>query len=163
MKLPVFVVMAVLLAVPAHAAYAPGGTAYTKRLQTSLLAEPAPLASVVAKLQYALKLKVVEVRGAWVRVSAGGNTGWVFAGNLAFDFLEGFQVRLVVLRHLHHVVADRGLHYRALPGLQRECRLLGFRQHLAGHDVEWLEHTCDAIPAADVDAYKQTQKKGEFQ
>jgi hypothetical protein len=29
--------------------------------------------------------------------------------------------------------------------------------------VEWLERTSDAITAGDVQAYKQAQKKGEFQ
>ena len=161
MRLPLFVVTAALLAVPALAAYTPGGTAYTKRLQTSLLAEPAPLASVVARLQYALKLKVVEVRGAWVRVSAGGNTGWVFAGNLAeekpAENSDALEHMGVTASETSASAAARPLAPAAVDYADRR----GLGQ--ARHDVEWLEHTCDAIPAADVDAYKQTQKKGEFQ
>lgn len=153
--------MAALLAVPAHAAYSPGGTAYTKRLQTSLLAEPAPLASVVAKVQYAQKLTVEEVSGAWVRVSVGGNSGWVFAGNLAeqkpsenSDALDhvGVSASDTSASAAARPLAPAAIDYADRRGLKQ-----------ARHDVEWLVHTCDAIPAADVDTYKQAQKKGEFQ
>ena len=161
MRLPLFVVTAALMAVPALAAYTPGGTAYTKRLQTSLLAEPAPLASVVARLQYARKLKVEEVRGAWVRVSDGGNTGWVFAGNLAE---EKPAENSDALNHMGVSASATSASAAARP-LAPAAADYADRRGLAQarHDVEWMEHTCDAIPAAAVDAYKQAQKKGEFQ
>ena len=44
MKASRIVLTAILLAAPALAALAPGGTAYTKRMETKLLAEPQPLA-----------------------------------------------------------------------------------------------------------------------
>jgi hypothetical protein len=134
MKLPLFVVTAALLAASAQAAYAPGAAAYTKRIQTSLLSEPAPLATVVAKLQY---------------------------GNLAE---EKPAENSDALNHMGVSASETSASAAARP-LAPAAVDYADRRGLgqARHDVEWMEHTCDAIPAADVDAYKQAQKKGEFQ
>ncbi len=70
-------------AATAGAALTAGSTAYTKRFETNLLAEPQALAPVSGKVRFASKLKVKEIRGAWLRVSDGTTTGWVFAGNIA--------------------------------------------------------------------------------
>ncbi len=161
MRLPLFVVTAALLAATAQAAYAPGAAAYTKRIQTSLLAEPAPLATVVAKLQYARKLKVEEVRGAWVRVSDGGKTGWVFAGNLAqekpAETGDALNQWGVPASDTSASAAARPL----VPGAIEYADRRGLGQ--ARSDLEWLVKTSAAIPYTDVKAYKQAQKKGEFQ
>jgi hypothetical protein len=160
MKPPLLLLIAALLATQAYAAFAPGGAAYTKRISTVLLAEPAPLAQPVGRLAYALKLKVEEVRGAWVRVSDGGNTGWVFAGDLAEQRpaenrgLNGLPVTasetsaMAAARPLAPAAAD----YAGRRGLDQ-----------ARDDVVWLEQTSDAITADDVQAYRQKQRKGEFQ
>ena len=58
-----------------EAALVAGGTAYTKRQDTTLLAEPAPLAAAAGKLAFGRKLKVEEARGAWLRVSDGPLAG----------------------------------------------------------------------------------------
>jgi hypothetical protein len=161
MKLLRFFAIAVLLCAAANAAYSPGGTAYTKRIQTSLLDEPTPLASVAAKLPYAQKLNVEEVRGLWVRVSDGNDSGWVFAGNLAeqkpTDNSDALAHAGVTASDTSASAAARPLAPAAVDFADRR----GLGQ--ARQDVEWMVHTCDAIPAADVDAYKQAQKKGEFQ
>ena len=51
--------VALLLAagVPLDAALSAGGTAYTKRVETNLLAEPAPLAAVKGKVAFGRKLR----------------------------------------------------------------------------------------------------------
>jgi len=67
----------------ALAAFEAGGIAYTKRLETVARAEPRALAAAAGKFGYARKLKVLEVRDGWLRVSEGKISGWVFAGNLS--------------------------------------------------------------------------------
>lgn len=76
-----------LLALPCEAAYKKGDTAYTKRMETPLLAEPGPFAESVAKIDFAQALKVEEVRGSWLRVSikTPKAAGWIYAGNVAAD------------------------------------------------------------------------------
>jgi uncharacterized protein YgiM (DUF1202 family) len=161
MKLPLFVVTAALLAATAQAAYAPGAAAYTKRIQTSLLSEPAPLATVVAKLQYARKLKVEEVRGAWVRVSDGGKTGWVFGGNLAE---EKPAENSDALKQWGASASDTSASAAARPLVQGAIEYADRRGlGQARGDLQWMVKTTAAIPDADVTAYKQAQKKGEFQ
>ena len=62
---------------PLVAAIKPGGTAYTKRFETNLLAEPSPLAAVNARVAFGRALKVNEARGAWFKVADGARAGWV--------------------------------------------------------------------------------------
>lgn len=160
MKPPLLIAIAALVAAPAFAAFTPGGAAYTKRIETALLAEPSPLASIVARLGHARKLNVEEVRGLWLRVSDGAITGWVFAGNLSEQKpveTKGLDGLPVAASETSATAAARPLAPAAVDYAGRR----GLGQ--ARRDVEWLEHTCDAIPAADVQAYKQAQKKGEFQ
>ena len=160
MKAPRFVLAAILLAASALAAFAPGGTAYTKRLETRLLAEPKPLAETAARVGYAHKLKIEEVRGAWLRVSDGAKTGWVFAGNIADQKPEenrSLDVLPVAASETTATAAARPLAPAAVDYAARR----GLAQ--ARGDVEWLEQTGAAITAADVQAYLQAQKKGEFQ
>ena len=71
--------LALMATLPLPAALSAGGTAYTKRLETSLLAEPAALAATVGKLPAGRPVKIAEVRGAWLRVSDGAATGWVLS------------------------------------------------------------------------------------
>jgi hypothetical protein len=151
---------AVLLTAPALAALAPGGTAYTKRLETVLRAEPQPLAEPVARLRYARKLQIEETRGAWLRVRDGASSGWVFAGNLAEQKPEenrGLDGLPVAASETTATAAARPL----APAAADYAARRGLAQ--ARSDVEWLEQTSAGITAADVQAYMQAQKKGEFQ
>ena len=159
MKPPQLVLLAALLVAPALAAYAPGGAAYTKRISTVLLAEPAPLAQQVTRLGHARKLTVVEVRGVWVRVSDGKNTGWVFAGDLAPQEPENATPtgKAVDASETSAMAAARPLAPEAINYADR--RGLG----KARHDLEWLVENSKAITDEDVQTYKQAQKKGEFQ
>ena len=160
MKIPPLLLTAALLAVPAYAGFAPGSTAYTKRLETALLAEPAPLAQALARVGYAHKLKVVEVRGAWLRVSEGKNTGWVFSGNLAEQKPaenKGADGLPLAASETSAAAAARPLAAGASDYADRR----GLAQ--ARSDVVWMEHTTDAISNDQVQAFRQAQKKGEFQ
>jgi len=141
-------------------AFTAGGVAYTKRQSTALLANPAPLADVSARIGYAHKLKVLEVRGAWLRVSEGASSGWIFGGNLAAakpaqtSDLTGVPISAsetsatTAARPLAPGAADYG-----------DRRGLGE----AKADLIWLEQTSDAVTPDQVDAYLKTSKKGEFQ
>jgi hypothetical protein len=160
MKIPLLVATAALLAAPVHAAYAPGGTAYTKRLDTALLAEPSPLAQALARIGYAHKLKVEEVRGAWLRVSEGKTAGWVFAGNLAEQKPaenKGLDGLPVAASETTAAAAARPL----APAAGDYAGRRGLAQ--ARTDVEWMEHASDAITNDQLQAFRQAQKKGEFQ
>jgi hypothetical protein len=151
---------AVLLAAPALAAFAPGGTAYTKRVETKLLAEPNPLAATAARVGYARKLQIDETRGTWLRVSDGAKRGWVFSGNLAEqkpEEVRGLDGLPVAASETTATAAARPLAPAAVDYAARR----GLTQ--ARGDVEWLEQTSAAITADEVQAYMQAQKKGEFQ
>ena len=85
MKHPVLrlALLGLLGATGALAAYQAGGFAFTKRADTPLLSDPKPLAAPTAKLAFARREKIEEVRGPRVRVSDGPKTsGWIFSGNL---------------------------------------------------------------------------------
>jgi hypothetical protein len=129
-------------------------------METRLLAEPKPLAETTARIGYARKLQVEEVRGVWLRVSDGAKSGWVFAGNLAEQKPEenrGLAGLPVAASETTATAAARPLAPAAVDYAARR----GLAQ--ARSDVEWLEQTGAGITAADVQAYMQAQKKGEFQ
>jgi hypothetical protein len=142
------------------AAFARGGAAYTKRVETALLAEPKPLSAVTARIGYATQLKVEEVRGAWLRVTSGKSGGWVFAGNVADEKpaenkgLDGLPI----------AASETSATAAARP-LTPAATEYGERRGLAKatEDIKWLEQTSDAIDAKRVEAFLQEQKKGEFQ
>lgn len=160
MKISLLLATAALVAAPAYAGFAPGGAAYTKRLETALLAEPSPLAQTLVRIGYAHKLKVQEVRGAWLRVSEGKAAGWVFAGNLAEQKPaenKGLDGLPIAASETSATAAARPLAPAAADYADRR----GLAQ--ARSDVLWMEQTCDAITNDQVKAYRQAQKKGEFQ
>ena len=68
--------LAGLLCASVLLAYEAGGFAYTKRVETKLLAEPKPLAEAAGKLAYGRKVRIEQVQGAWLRVSDGPVAGW---------------------------------------------------------------------------------------
>jgi SH3-like domain-containing protein len=152
--------LVVLLLALAAAAFSAGGTAYTKRYETSLLAEPSPLAAVNGKVRFASKLKVKEARGAWLRVSDGSTTGWVFSGNLAAAKPEenaGTDQLGLSASATTATAAARPLTPAASEYADR--RNLGD----ARGDLNWLNTECHSITNAEVDKFLQEKKKGEFQ
>lgn len=152
--------LAGLLCATALLAYEAGGLAYTKRVETKLLAEPKPLAEAVGKLAYGRKVKIGEVRGAWLRVSEGSVAGWVFAGNLsALEPSEAKGLDGVPL------LASQTTATAAARPLTPAAAEYATRRNLtdARDDLDWLLAECHAITPEEVDAFLQEKKKGEFQ
>lgn len=142
------------------AALEKGGTAYSKRNETSLLAEPRALASAVAKVKFAEALKIEEVQGMWLRVKTAQATGWVFAGNVAEDKptqAPGAGLTTVAASDTNTVAAARPL----APAAEGFAERHGAADAQA--DVEWLDKKSATVTAADIDAYLRDNKKGEFQ
>jgi hypothetical protein len=154
--------LALLLAaaVGAEAALVAGGIAYTKNLETRLLAEPRPLAAVNGKLRYASKLKVQESTGSWLRVSDGTVTGWVFAGNLS----ETMPAEIKGSDGLGLSASTTTATAAARP-LTPAANDYAVRRNLgsARNDLDWLLYQCRTFTPAQVDAFLQAEKKGEFQ
>jgi uncharacterized protein YgiM (DUF1202 family) len=154
----------VLLALPAgltlHAALTPGGTAYTKKYETNLLAEPAPLAAVTGKVSLGRALKVSEARGAWYKVADGATVGWVFGGNLTDtkpDQSKGLDGLGLQASQTSATAAARPLTPAA--NEYSDAHNLGH----ARDDLNWLLDQCKLINPAQVDAFLKEQKKGEYQ
>lgn len=162
MKLPVSprVWLPVLAtAVTLQAALAVGGVAFTKRLETKLLAEPNALAAVSGKVGFARQLTVEETRGPWLRVSEGTNSGWVFSGNISETRLaEGTGTAGLGLS------ASETTATAATRGLSDEAGAYATRRNLAEAqtDLAWLFEQSAAIGADDVDKFLQEQKRGEY-
>lgn len=152
------IALATVTALPA--AFAPGGQAYTKRVETALLAEPSMLAAPVARLGYAKPLKIEAVKGAWVRVSDGKNAGWVFAGNLAEEQpseTRGMDGLPVAAAETSAAAAARPL----VPAAEEYSSRRGLTK--ASEDLTWLSEQQAKITPADVTAFLQEKKKGEYQ
>lgn len=144
----------------AEAALTAGGTAYTKRYKTTLLAEPSPLAKPTGELALGRKLKIVELRGSWLRVSDGPNGGWVFAGSLSDtkpEEIKGSDGNVLLASATTATAANRPLGPEAEAYADR--RNLG----AARDDLNWLLAQSKSVTPADVEAYLKAQKKGEFQ
>jgi hypothetical protein len=141
------------------AAYVTGGTAFTKRFETKLLAEPVALAPSTAKLGYAVPVKVLEVRGAWLRISGEGKTGWVFNGNLS-------ETKPAESQGLGlPVAASQTTATAAARPLSPAAEDYASRQNLtsARDDLNWLLEQSAAITPDTVTEFLKEQKKGEFQ
>jgi|HubBroStandDraft_4_1064222.scaffolds.fasta_scaffold341260_2 hypothetical protein len=149
----------VLLCASALLAYDAGDKAYTKKLETTLLDESKPLAHPVAKISFAAELKIEQVNGSWLLVTAGGNRGWIFAGNVAekkpsadyrTDFLPSGASETtasIAARPLDDVAKNYG-----------DQKGLGE----AKADVEWIEQHSAQVNDAAVVEYLQTKKLGEY-
>lgn len=141
------------------AAFAVGGTAFTKRPETTLLAEPQPFAEPAARLGYAQSLNIQEVRGAWLRVTDGKSAGWVFGGNLAEEKpseVRGLDGLPVEASETTATTAARPL----IPAAEEYSARRGLTK--AADDLTWLNQQSAAITPADVKAFLTEQKKGEF-
>lgn len=142
------------------AAFTVGGTAYTKRVETALLSEPQMLASPVARVPYAAKLKVEEAKGSWLRVSDGRNSGWVFGGNLAEakpSETRGLDGLPVAASETNAAAAARPL----MDASQEYSQRHGLAS--AADDLTWLNEQRTKISDEDVQAFLRSEKKGEFQ
>jgi len=158
---PRLALVAMLLATASalEAAFAAGGTAYTKRRETTLLAEPAPLAAPTGKLAFGRKLAIAEARGLWLRVSDGPAAGWVFAGNLSatkpaegkgLDGL-GLDASTTTVTAAARPLTPAALEYAARNNLVN-----------ARADLDWLLEQRATFTAEVLQEFLQAQKKGEF-
>ena len=158
--LPRLLLLAGLLVASASAAFQAGSVAYTKKLETPLLAEPKPLAEPTGKIALGHEVKVEEVKGAWLRVSEGAVTGWVYAGNLSEtkpDESSKFDGVAALASKTTATAAARPLDEAVVQ--YADQRKLGD----ARGDLEWMMVTCGEITEETVTEFLQEQKKGEFQ
>src|SRR5262245_61867318 len=159
-QLPLFVALSGVAA-PAIvvAALAVGGVAYTKRPETKLLAEPKPLAEPTARVGYARPLKILEVRGSWLRVSDDKSSGWVFVGNVAEEKpseTRGLDGLPIAASETTATAAARPL----VPAAEEYSTRHGLAN--AADDLAWLTRQVAAITLEAVQEFLQAQKKGEF-
>jgi hypothetical protein len=141
------------------AAFSVGGTAYTKRPETTLLAEPQPFATDAARVGYAQPLKVQEIRRQWLRVTDGKSAGWVFAGNVAEEKpseVRGLDGLPVEAAETTATTAARPL----IPAAVEYTARRGLTNATA--DLTWMNEQQAAVTADDVKAFLQEKKKGEF-
>lgn len=151
-----------LLALPVLvAAYKAGETAYIKRAESALLAEPNPLAEPSVKLKLGSKLKVEEVKGAWLRVSEGRkHEGWIFSGNVSAakpDEDAGLAAIPLDASATTATAAARPL----TPAATEYSERRNLAQ--ARGDLEWVITESAKVTTADVTDYLKATKKGEFQ
>lgn len=143
------------------AAHVVGGFAFAKRADTALRAEPGPLAATTATLKLGTKLKVEEVRGNWLRVSGDKEAaGWIFAGNVAREAPdENAGLALVPLD------AGATTATAAARPLAPAAEDYGKKRNLsrAKADLDWLVASGSGVTQAEVTAYLQANRKGEFQ
>ena len=141
-------------------AYDAGGFAYTKRPETNVLSEPRALAPAVGRLGFRRKVKIDQVQGAWLRVSDGPVGGWVFSGNLA----DTMPAEIKGTDGMPLTASQTTASAAARP-LTQEANAYAAQRNLgaARNDLDWLQRQCTAITKAQVEAFLQAQKKGEFQ
>ena len=149
-----------LAATVAAFAYKVGDEAYTKRLETILRTEPRALAEESARLGHARKVKVEEVRGSWLLVSERRIRGWVFAGNLSDTKPadpKGTDGLGLAASKTTATAAARPL----TPAAANYAKSKNLLQ--AGDDLDWLLAQCAQLTPADLDAFLQEHRKGEYQ
>lgn len=141
------------------AAYEKGGTAFSKRNETTLLAEPKPLAAVAGKTGFAESLKIEEVRGSWLRVKAAKAAGWVFTGNVAEE-----KPTLPPPAGLTTVSASETDTVAAARPLAPAAEGFASRHDAAKAkaDVEWIDAESTKVKGEDVETWLRDNKKGEY-
>ncbi len=159
-SLPLLLAVSALTAASALGAFTRGGNAYTKRVETVLRAEPRSLAEPVARLGYARTVKIEEVKGPWLRVREGEQAGWVFSGNLAEEKPSedrGVDGLPLAASQTTATAAARPL----TPAAKDYAERKGATN--APADLEWLGEQSAAVTADAVQAFLESEKKGEFQ
>lgn len=157
---PLAVLLTALLTASALYAYEAGGSAYTKRAETNLLTEPKPLAATAAKLPFGRQVKIENIAGSWLHVSAGNASGWVFAGNLSAtkpDEGKGMDALPMLASQTTATAAARPLAPAAIEYASQK------NLSSAQADLEWLLSECHALKPEDVIAFMQQTKRGEYQ
>jgi hypothetical protein len=152
--------LACMIAFPAHAAeFRKGQKVWSKNYQTPLRAEPKPLAAVVVNVNFAEKLTVRELQGAWIRVKSGEGEGWVFQGNIADEkpaLAPSAGWTTVEASQTDTVAAARPLEPAAKGYAQRH----GAED--AEADIEWLDAQAALITEQDLVVIMSEEKLGEY-
>lgn len=144
---------------PLVAALGPGGTAYTKKLETNLLAEPSPLAAVTSQVAYGRAVKVNEARGAWFKVADGAKAGWVFGGNLSeTEPAKGKGLSLELSASATTATAAARPLAPATNEYATQRNLTAARD-----DLNWLLAQSHTFSPAEIETFLKAQKKGEYQ
>jgi hypothetical protein len=152
--------LAGVIVASASAAFQVGNFAYTKRVETKLLAEPKALAELTGTIAFAHKVKVEEIKGSWLRVSEGKVAGWVFAANLSeTEPDEGAKLDGVAMLASKTTATTAARPLDDAVVQYADQRKLGD----ARGDLEWMMQTCAEITDENVDEFLQEQKKGEYQ
>jgi hypothetical protein len=154
-------VLACLAALPAHSAeFKKGQKVWSKNYETPLRAEPGPLSTVVATVDFAEKLSVRELQGTWIRVKSGEGEGWVFQGNVADEkpaLAPGAGWTMIDASQTDTVAAARPLEPAAKGYAER---------HGAGDaeaDIDWLDAQAAMITGQDIVVTMSAEKLGEYQ
>ncbi len=152
--------LACLFGTVSAAAFETGGSAYTKRLETILRAEPRPLAAESGRIGYARQLRIEELRGNWLHVREGRTRGWVFAGNLS----ETKPAEDAGIALIPFDASSTSATAAARPLTPTTVDYSGRHQlSSAKADLEWLIEQSAYTTNADVTAYLQENNKGEYQ
>lgn len=140
-------------------AYKKGDTAYAKRLETHLLAEPNALAAAAGKVPFAEALAITETRGAWLQVKTKTASGWVFEGNVAAE-----KPSLAPAAGLTTVDASATNTAAAARPLSEAATAYAGRHGAtnARDDLDWLQTQAAKTTPTEVDSYLKTNKKGEY-
>lgn len=148
-----------LAIVSSAVAYDKGSTAYAKRPDTNLLAEPNALAASVGKATFAEVLKVTETRGAWLHVKSKTASGWIFEGNVASTkptHAPAAGLTTISASATNTVAAARPL---SDAGSAYAGRHGGGN---AREDLAWLEKTATKTTGSNVEDYLKAGRKGEY-
>ena len=167
MKLPrnfrwvALLVLACLFALPANAAdFKKGQKVWSKHYETPLLAEPKPLATVVARIGFAEKLSVRETQGMWLRVKSKEGKGWVFQGNVADEkpsLAPAAGWTTIDASQTDTVAAARPLEPAAKDYAQRHDA------EEAEADIDWLDAQAALITQQEIVAFMSAGQLGEYQ
>ncbi|OAM89370.1 hypothetical protein OH491_13385 [Termitidicoccus mucosus] len=163
MKTSAFILLIPLLlaaAPAARAAFAKGDTAYAKRLETLLLTGPGPFAGAGGKVAFGAPLKIEEMRGSWLRVSAKKpkTAGWVYAGNVA-----GEKPSIPPASGMTADTASGTAVAAAARPLTRIAGDYAEKRSLDPGGDEWLTAFAAAIVEEDIIIWLIENKKGEYQ
>ena len=147
------------LACTASAELAPGGTGYTKKASTDMLASAERSAKVVATLPISTKVKIVAQSDRWLQVESSKGNGWIYSGNLSEDkpaVERQGSFAPVSAQETTASIATRPLTEQARAYAQRQGK------GAAASDVIWMERQADSIGSGQVTAYLKSGRKGEF-
>lgn len=141
-------------------AFKKGDSAYSKKIDTPLLTEPKPLAATSAKVGFAVKLDIDEVRGPWLHVTTKDANGWIFQGNVTET-----KPTAAPSAGLTTVSADSTDTVAAARPLAEAAEGYSSRHGdgKAKEDVEWVDAQSAETTEDEVVAYLRDNEKGEYQ